>query len=82
MEMGDGSGHHPKKEVTGKPDDTERVTSGLAGGRRERSRRLPTGGLPDHLDGRELETLVRDAVATNQTFAHFLLFVLTEIAGK
>jgi hypothetical protein len=31
--------------------------------------------------GREFETLVRDAVATNQTFAHFLLR-LTEIAGK
>src|SRR5271157_4371139 len=28
-----------KKEVTGKPDDIERVTSGLAGGRRERSRK-------------------------------------------
>jgi hypothetical protein len=27
------------KEVTGKPDDIERVTSGLAGGRRERSRK-------------------------------------------
>ena len=29
----------PRKEVTGKPDDIERVTSGLAGGRRERSRK-------------------------------------------
>ena len=34
-----GTEQRPKKEVTGKPDDIERVTSGLAGGRRERSRK-------------------------------------------
>src|SRR5208337_620615 len=34
-----GTEQRPKKAVTGKPDDIERVTSGLAGGRRERSRK-------------------------------------------
>ena len=71
-----------RKEVTGKPDDIERVTSGLAGGRRERSRKTTSpAAYPTTSMGREFETLVRDAVATNQTFAHFLLR-LTEIAGK
>src|SRR5262249_33465623 len=34
-----GRTQRPTKEVTGKPDDIERVTSGLAGGRRKRSRK-------------------------------------------
>src|SRR4051812_28541102 len=34
-----GRTQRPRQEVTGKPDDIERVTSGLAGGRRERSRK-------------------------------------------
>src|SRR5262245_14209558 len=34
-----GRTQRPTKEVTGKPDDIERVPSGLAGGRRKRGRK-------------------------------------------
>src|ERR1051326_7287736 len=34
-----GRSQRSKKQVTGKPDDIERVTSGLAGGRRRRGRK-------------------------------------------
>jgi hypothetical protein len=42
-----------QKEKTGKPDDIERDTSGLAGGRRKRSRETTSpAAYPTTLDGR------------------------------
>src|SRR5271166_5643102 len=76
-----GTEQRPKKAVTGKPDDIERVTSGLAGGRRERSRKTTSpAAYPTTSARTSSETVGGDDELHRAYKSH--RFVVKDLRGK